>query len=51
MNGTLEFTSHELEAAKSSLIFELIEDEKSVWDAAHESMLDYFRGVELGYNR
>ena len=43
--GDEEFDETEFEAAKSSLIFEVIEEEKTVSDAADQSILYYFRGL------
>ncbi|XP_067002472.2 uncharacterized protein C05D11.1 [Anabrus simplex] len=39
------------ESAKSSLIFEIIEHEKSIGDMVTQSLLSYFKGVDHGYNR
>ncbi|XP_063241639.1 uncharacterized protein C05D11.1-like [Bacillus rossius redtenbacheri] len=39
------------ESARSSLIFEIIEREKSVGDLVTQSLLSYFKGVDQGYNR
>ena len=51
MDGTAELSDVELESAKSSLIFEIIEEEKTPANASVESMLSYFRGVAHDYNR
>ena len=40
-----------LESAKSSLIFELIEKEKSLGDAVQQSLLSSFKGTSPEYNR
>jgi Zn-dependent M16 (insulinase) family peptidase len=39
------------ESAKSSLIFELIEKEKSLGEVVQESLLSSFKGVDREYNR
>ncbi|GLH01355.1 Presequence protease, mitochondrial [Gryllus bimaculatus] len=39
------------ESAKSSLIFEIIEHEKSIGDVVNQSLLSYFKGVDHNYNR
>ena len=44
-SGEEEFDEIEFEAAKSSLVFEIIEEEKTVSDAAEQSILNYFRGL------
>ena len=41
----------QVEAAKSSLIFELVEKEKSIGEVIHESLLSFFRGVDREYSR
>ena len=41
----------QVEAAKSSLIFELIEKEKSIGDVVTQSLISFFRGVDRDYNR
>jgi hypothetical protein len=51
LSGEVPFTEVELESARSSLIFEIIEEEKTVWDAAQQSVLAYLRGVEHSYNK
>ncbi|XP_013400143.1 uncharacterized protein C05D11.1 [Lingula anatina] len=51
LTGQTEFTEVDLETAKSSLIFEIIEEETSVSDTAFQSILSYYRGVEVDYNR
>lgn len=40
-----------LESAKSSLIFEIIEREKSIGDLVVQSLLGSFKGVGDSYNR
>lgn len=40
-----------LESSRSSLIFELIERERSVAGVAVESLLNYFRGVDMNYSK
>ena len=44
-----EFDEIEFEAAKSSLVFEIIEEEKTVSNAAEQSIYNYFRGLPLNY--
>ena len=51
MNGRVDYNEIEFENAKSSLMFEIIEQEKSPGDASHESMLAHLRGVPHNYNR
>ncbi|XP_074663020.1 uncharacterized protein C05D11.1-like isoform X2 [Tubulanus polymorphus] len=51
LSGKIPVSSVEFESAISSLIFEVIEEEKTVADATHESLLSYFRGVPQNYNR
>lgn len=40
-----------LEAAKSSLIFEIINEEKSIGSVISLSVFSYFQGVDYTYNR
>jgi len=42
-------SEHELESAKSSLVFELIQCESTVSNASMQSLLSYYRGVELDH--
>jgi len=51
LNGDEEFDETEFEAAKSSLIFEVIEEEKTVSDAADQSILYYFRGLPYTHSK
>ncbi|XP_067661811.1 uncharacterized protein C05D11.1-like [Haliotis asinina] len=51
INGSNELSEVDLESARSSLIFEIIEQEKTVSDVCMESMLSYFRQVDLNYNK
>lgn len=46
-----DFDSTLLSSAKSSLIFELIEREKTVGDLVQQSMLNSFKGVGKDYNQ
>lgn len=39
------------DSAKSSLIFEIVEREKSVGDTVSQSLLSYFKNVSNDYNR
>ena len=41
----------EFENAKSSLIFEVIEEEKTPGDKSQASMMSYLRGIGQNYNR
>lgn len=40
-----------LESAKSSLIFEIIDNEKTVGHVVEQSLISYFKGVDYSYNR
>ncbi|XP_048587317.1 uncharacterized protein C05D11.1 isoform X1 [Nematostella vectensis] len=51
LSGETLISAGELEAAISSVIFSIINREKSVSSVASESMLGEFRGVQPGYNR
>ena len=44
-------TEVELESAKSSLIFEVIEEEKTPSDASDQSLMASLRGLQKDYNR
>lgn len=46
-----EFDSTLLDSAKSSLIFEIIEREKTVGDLVQQAMLNSFKGVSKDYNK
>jgi Zn-dependent M16 (insulinase) family peptidase len=46
-----EFDVTLLESAKSSLIFEIIEREKTVGDLVQQAMLNSFKGVQKDYNK
>jgi Zn-dependent M16 (insulinase) family peptidase len=45
------FSELELTACKSSLIFNIIEEEETPSHASVQSILSYLRGIEHGYNR
>ncbi|KAH3800856.1 hypothetical protein DPMN_154499 [Dreissena polymorpha] len=51
VNGVTEFTDIELESAKSSLTFLVIEKETTVSDVAHHSVLAYLRDIPHSYNK
>ncbi|XP_023340158.1 uncharacterized protein C05D11.1 [Eurytemora carolleeae] len=51
VSGDEEFNLTLLEAAKSSLIFELIEKEKTIGEVVGESLISSFKGVDREYNR
>lgn len=51
INGENSFSQVELESARSSLIFEIIEEEKTVTNVAQQSLLSYFKGVDHKYNK
>jgi len=51
VNGVTEFTDIELETAKSSLTFEVIERETTVTEVSTQSMLAYFRNIPHSYNK
>lgn len=43
--------SNLLESAKSSLIFEIIEEEKTIGNVVSRSLTSYFQGVDYKFNR
>ena len=49
--GTTKFDALALDACKSSLIFELIEEERTPSEASVQSLLSCLRGLDDGYNR
>lgn len=51
LSGEAEWTDSQFESSKSSLIFELIEREKSIPSVAQESVLNYLRGVDMSYTK
>ena len=51
VNGKTELNEIELESAKSSLTFEVIEKETTVADVSTQSLLAYFKGVSNTYNK
>ena len=50
VNGTTEFSEIELETAKSSLTFEVIERETTVTEVSVQSILAYSRRMSHSYN-
>lgn len=40
-----------LESARSSLIFEIIENEKSIGHVVEQSLISYFKNVDYSHNR
>lgn len=46
-----EFDETLLDSAKSSMIFEIIEREKSIGDVVSQSLLSYFQNVDHDYNK
>ncbi|XP_064616831.1 uncharacterized protein C05D11.1-like [Liolophura sinensis] len=50
-DGRTPFSEVELESSRSSLIFEIIESEKTASSVSMESMLSYFTGVDHNYNK
>lgn len=40
-----------LESAKSSLIFEIIENEKTIGHVVEQSLISYFKNVDYSHNR
>ena len=51
VNGEEAWDPLQVEAAKSSLIFELIEKEKAIGEVVQESLLSSFKGTDREYNR
>jgi len=51
LSGKTPWTEVELESAKSSLIFEIIEKVQTPASASHQCMLADLRGIPLEYNR
>ena len=51
LNGSEEFEEMSLEASRSSVMFEVIEREKSIGDASVESMMNHLRAVDKHYNK
>ncbi|ESO83908.1 hypothetical protein LOTGIDRAFT_222342 [Lottia gigantea] len=51
INGDIKYNTVELEAARSSLIFEIIELEKNVSDVSHQSLLSYLKQIDHDYNK
>lgn len=51
IEGKEDINEIEFENAKSSLVFEVIEEEKTPGDKSHQSMMSYLQGVDRNYNR
>ena len=51
VDGSTPFSPIEMESCKSSLIFELIDKIKTPAKASTESLLTYFKGVNMEYNQ
>ena len=51
VKGVTEFSDVEIESAKSSLTFEVIEEETTVADVSHQSLLSYLAEVPHTYNK
>ena len=50
-NGTEEFEDALFQSSISSLVFELIEREKTIPRISNESILNYLRGVDMTYTK
>ena len=51
ISGTTPFDQVQLESAISGVIYEVIEREKTVSDAAGDALLRYLKEVDDSYNR
>lgn len=51
VKGVTEFSKVEIESAKSSLTFEVIEKETTVCDVSNQSLLAYLAEVPHSYNK
>ncbi|XP_065176608.1 uncharacterized protein C05D11.1-like [Sycon ciliatum] len=50
-DGEAEFESVKVEAAISSVVFSLIQDEEGVFDAAEQAFINYYRQVPVDFQR
>ena len=51
MSGSTPFDQVQLESAISGVIYEVIEQEKTVSDAANDALVRYLKEVDNSYNR
>ena len=51
LNGDEDFVESEFEAAKSSLIFELVDKEKTIGEVVLQSLLNTFKGVAGNFTK
>ena len=51
LSGKEEFDEMTLEASRSSVMFEIIEREKTIGDAGMESLLNHLRHMAKDYNQ
>ena len=51
VTGSTPFEHVQLEAAISGVIYEVIEREKTVEEAAHQAVLSYLQDVDYGHSK